>query len=227
MKVSIVIPALNESGSIADVIRACLAHGDEVLVMDGGSTDGTQEIAQKLGARVVFDGGGGKGRAIRRAGIEAKGDVIVFVDADGSHDPADIPRLVEPILSGRADHVTASRLLGGSSELHGGFDEFLRLTGSAFITACINARFRVRLSDSQNGFRAIRRDFLNRLKLISDSTTIEQEMIARTLEVGGRMDEVPSHEHPRKAGKSHVDPVKHAPKYVWSLFRDVGLAKRR
>ena len=78
------------------------------------------------------------------------------------HVPEDIPKLVEPIFKGEADHVTASRMTGGSSELHGGFDEFLRLTGSSFITACINRRYHVRLSDSQNGFRAIRSEvFLN------------------------------------------------------------------
>ena len=89
-----------------------------------------------------------------------------------------------PILRGEADHVSASRLMGGSSELHGGFDEFLRLTGSSFITACINWRFRVRLSESQNGFRAIRTDVLQQLPLIEDLTTIEQEMIIRTLRAG-------------------------------------------
>src|SRR6185503_7893558 len=128
--------------------------------------------------------------------------ITVFLDADGSHDPEDIPLLVEPILSGRADHVTASRLRGGSSELHGGFDEFLRLSGSSFITACINRRFDCRLSDSQNGFRAIRTDVLKELDLREDVTTIEQEMIIKTLRRGLRMAEVPSHEHPRAHGCS-------------------------
>ncbi len=221
MKVTVAIPALNEEGCIADVIRGAKPHADEVLVVDGGSRDRTVEIARAEGARVVFDGGGGKGKAIRAAAREAEGEIVVFIDADGSHDPADIPKLVAPIREGRAEHVTASRLRGGSSELHGGFDEFLRLTGSAFITACINKRFGVRISDSQNGFRAVRRDFLLKLRLRSDHTTIEQEMIARTLKAGGRVDEIPSHESCRKAGESHIDPVKDAPKYLWSLVRDV------
>ena len=123
--------------------------------------------------------------------------VTVFVDADGSHDLCDIPRLIEPIRQGEADHVTASRLLGGSSELHGGFDEFFRLPGSSFITACINWRFGVRLSDSQNGFRAIRTCVLRELALRENHTTIEQEMIMRTLRLGYRIAEVPSHESAR------------------------------
>src|SRR5213079_3356391 len=108
-------------------------------------------------------------------------DLIVFIDADGSHDPDDIPQLVAPIVEGRADHVSGSRLIGGSSELHGGFDEFFRLMGSSLITACINRRFGVRLSESQNGFRAIRSDVVRDLGLTERWTTIEQEMIIKTL----------------------------------------------
>ena len=100
---------------------------------------------------------------------------------------------------GSADHVVASRLRGGSSELHGGFDEFLRLAGSSFITACINWRFACQLSDSQNGFRAVRTSVLRQLDLRENTTTIEQEMTMKTLRHGWRMAEVPSHEHPRVA----------------------------
>ena len=113
--------------------------------------------------------------------------------------PEDIPLLVEPILADQADHVTASRLRGGSSELHGGFDEFFRLAGSSFITACINWRFSCRLSDSQNGFRAIRTACSSSSICARTSTTIEQEMIIKTLRRGFRMAEVPSHEHPARA----------------------------
>ncbi len=91
---------------------------------------------------------------------------------------------------------SASRLRGGSSELHGGFDEFLRLAGSSFITACINWRFNCQLSDSQNGFRAVRTSVLRQLDLRENTTTIEQEMTIKTLRQGWRMAEVPSHEHP-------------------------------
>ncbi len=112
-----------------------------------------------------------------------------------------------------------SRLRGGSSELHGGFDEFFRLTGSSFITACINWRFGCRLSDSQNGFRAIRTSVLRELDLREDMTTIEQEMIIKTLRRGFRMAEVPSHEHPRAHGASHIRVWRSAPRYGFSLVK--------
>lgn len=220
-RISVVIPALNEAATIREVIREVRPFAGEILVIDGGSRDGTRELAAGEGAAVARDDGRGKGAAIRLAAGRATREIVVFIDADGSHDARDIPALVRPILDDRADHVSASRLLGGSSELHGGFDEFLRLAGSAFITACLNWRCRVRLSESQNGFRAIRRATLARLALRSNSTTIEQEMIARTLKQGGRMAEIPSHEYPRRAGRSHIHPIGHAPYYLWSLIRDV------
>jgi hypothetical protein len=145
--------------------------------------------------------------------------VTVLLDADGSHDPEDIPLLVEPILAGEADHVAASRLRGGSSELHGGFDEFLRLAGSSFITACINRRFGCQLSDSQNGFRAVRTSVLRQLNLRENTTTIEQEMTIKTLRGGWRIAEVPSHEHRRAHGTSHIRVLRDAPRYGYSLVK--------
>src|SRR4029077_16919440 len=162
------------------------------------------EIAAARGATVLADGGRGKGEAMRRAIPHVRTPITVFLDADGSQDPEDIPLLVEPILAGEADHVVASRLRGGSSELHGGFDEFLRLTGSSFITACINWRFKCRLSESQNGFRAVRTSVLRDLDLRENTPTIEQKMTTKTLRQGWRMTEVPSHEHPRFHGASHI-----------------------
>ena len=103
--------------------------------------------------------------------------------------------------------------------MHGGFDEWARLAGSSFITACINWRYGVRLSDSQNGFRAIRTDLLKSLKLRSRHTTIEQEMIVATLRAGKTLAEVPTHEHARKAGSSHISVWRDGPGYVLSLAR--------
>ena len=217
--VCIAIPALNEAGTLAEIIDKCGTYSDDILVIDGHSGDSTAEIARSMGARVIFDHKKGKGEAIRTAIPHLRREIVVFVDADGSHDPDDIPRLVQPILDGRADHVSGSRLLGGSSELHGGFDECFRLMGSSFITACINHRFGVRLSESQNGFRAIRTDVLRDLGLREDITTIEQEMIIKTLKKGYRMAEVPTHEQKRKAGYSKISVKKVAFRYVWSMVK--------
>ena len=220
-ELTVVIAAKDEAPTIGDVVTHALRLAGQVIVVDGHSTDGTHEIARRCGADVLFDGGRGKGDAIRTAIPHIRGAVTVFVDADGSHALCDIPRLTEPIRQGEADHVTASRLLGGSSELHGGFDECLRLSGSSFITACINWRFGVRLSDSQNGFRAIRTCVLRELALRENHTTIEQEMIMRTLRLGYRIVEYPSHESARRYGCSHVNIWRAAPRYGWSLLRNL------
>jgi len=218
-KITVVIPTLNEAVTVRDVIQGCRAHTDDILVVDGHSADDTVSIARSLGVRVLLDNRKGKGEALRVAVPHVSREITVFVDADGSHDPVDIPRLVMPILEGRADHVTGSRLLGGSSELHGGFDECFRLMGSSFVTACINHRFGVRLSDSQNGFRAVRTEVLRALGLTENITTIEQEMIIKTLHNGYRMAEVPSHEHKRKAGYSKISVRKVGLRYVYSMIR--------
>jgi len=216
--ITVVIAAKDEEPSIADIVRQCAPYAAEVLaVVDPRSKDRTAAVAAEAGARVILDRGRGKGDALRLAIDHVRTPVIVFVDADGSHDPADLPKIVQPILDETADHVSASRLMGGSSELHGGFDEFFRLTGSSFITACINWRFGVRLSDSQNGYRAIRTDVAKALGLKSDSTTIEQEMIIRSLGLGYRVAEVPSHEHKRRFGQSHISVRKAAFRYVWNF----------
>jgi len=216
---TVVIPALNEALTIGEIIEQVRPWTSDILVVDGHSPDGTAEIARSLGARVVFDHGKGKGEAIRSVIPHLDREITVFIDADGSHDPADIPALIRPILAGEADHVSGSRLIGGSSELHGGFDECFRLMGSSLITACINHRFHVRLSESQNGFRAIRTAVLRDLGLQENITTIEQEMIIKTLKRGYRMAEVPSHEHKRKAGYSKISVRKVAFHYVWTMIR--------
>ncbi|MBN2030627.1 glycosyltransferase family 2 protein [bacterium] len=217
--ISIVIPTLDEEDTIAEIIEGCKPYGDEILVVDGHSRDRTREVAENLGVKVILDNGKGKGEALRHVVNFVNGSIIVFIDADGSHDPNDIPRLVEPIINDTADHVSGSRLIGGSSELHGGFDECFRLMGSSFITACINWRFKVRLSESQNGFRAIKTDVIKQLGLVEDITTIEQEMIMKTLKKGFRMAEVPTHEHERKKGYSKISLRKVWFRYVYTLVK--------
>ena len=217
--ITVVITALNEEKTVGNVINASKNHSDSIMVVDGHSRDKTAEIARSLGVKVVFDHKKGKGDAIRTAIPLINSEITVFIDADGSHDPDDIPKLVEPIREDRADHVSGSRLIGGSSELHGGFDECFRLMGSSLITACINQRFGVRLSESQNGLRAIKTEVLKSLGLRENITTIEQEMIIKTLKKGYRMAEVPTHEHKRKAGYSKINLSKVAFRYVYSMIK--------
>jgi dolichol-phosphate mannosyltransferase len=218
--VTVVIPTRNEEGLIGEIVDSVRPYG-EVLVVDGHSTDRTREIAQQHGARVALDGGRGKGQAIRQALRETTTDIVVFIDADGSHDPNDIPKLVAPIAEGRADLVIASRGKGGSDELHGTFGQFIRYVGSQLIMLAINYRWGVRLSDSQNGFRAIRREVGLKLSLTSNLTTIEQEMLMRALKLGYRVDEVGSHEYERKWGSSKVVVWKLWWAYLWSFWRNI------
>jgi dolichol-phosphate hexosyltransferase len=218
-RISLVIPVLNEEGGLEELIGKSCPYAGEVIVIDGHSTDRSAAVAAACGARVLYDNRKGKGDALRCAAARVTRDITVFMDADGSHDPSDIPRLVRPIIDGTADHVTGSRLLGGSSELHGGFDEFLRLAGSSFISACISRRFKVRISDSQNGFRAVRTEVLRRLDLRENITTIEQEMIIKTLKAGFRLEEVPTHEYKRRFSRSHIRVGRVWFRYGYSLVK--------
>lgn len=215
--ITVIIPTRNEADNLLPVLARAHPHADELLVIDGHSTDGTRDIAVACGARVIVDDQRGKGAAIRRGIAEAQGDILVFVDADGSHDPADIPALVAPILAGNADHVSGSRMLGGSDELHATLQQFVRLFGSQVITLSINYTLGVRLTDCQNGFRAIRRDVAQQLSLQEEITTIEQEMIIKTVRRGFRLCEVATHEYARANGQSNfrVQDVWH--KYLQSL----------
>jgi dolichol-phosphate mannosyltransferase len=201
-RITVLVPTRNEAANLLPVLAAAHPWADELLVIDGHSIDGTREIAAACGARVLLDNRRGKGAAIRMGIEAATGDIIVCIDADGSHDPADIPALVEPILAGVADHVSGSRMLGGSDELHATLNQFVRLFGSQVITLLINYTLGVRLTDCQNGFRAIRREVARDLGLASEIMTIEQEMIVKTLRRGYRLSEVATHEYVRANGSS-------------------------
>lgn len=221
MKVSIVIPTKNEEKMIKDIIERCRPFGDEVLVVDGHSTDKTREIAHFSGARVVLDNKKGKGDGLRVAFKEAKGDIVVFIDADGSHDPKNIPAMIRPIENGQADLVVGSRMRGGSDELHGDIGKFIRIVGSDIITLSINYRFGVRLTDSQNGFRAIKREVGLSLRLKENIFTIEQEMIMKALKKRYKVAEIPSHEYRRKFGQSGIVVWKVAHRYIWCLIKNL------
>ena len=217
--ISVVIPARNEERSIGEVIEKALLHCDEVVVVDGHSTDRTAQIAENYGVCLVKDNKKGKGDAIRVGTAAARYSIIVFMDADGSHDPADIPRLVAPIEQGKADLVIGSRGKGGSDELHGDIEKLLRLVGSDLILIGINLRWKQNLTDSQNGFRAIRADVIRSLQLEENITTIEQEMTMKCLKKGYVVTEIPTHEYARKYGQSVIKLRKVWFRYVYSFVK--------
>jgi dolichol-phosphate mannosyltransferase len=203
------------------IIQKSLPLCDEVLVVDGSSSDATVEIARAHGVRIVRDNGKGKGDAIRVGAAAANHEIVVFLDADGSHDPSDIPRLVEPIRAGVSDLVIGSRGKGGSDELHGDIEKLLRLVGSDLILIGINWRWKAGLTDSQNGYRAIRKKVFLDLNTKENITTIEQEMTMKALRKGYRVSEVPTHEYARIAGESTIRLSRVWFRYIYSFLKEL------
>ena len=227
VRYSVVVPARNEEETIAEVLESVCWLTDDLIVVDGHSSDCTVAIAKKYGATVVEDNGRGKGDAVREGLLHARHPITVFIDADGSHDARDIPSLVAPIAAGEAELVMGSRMLGGSEELFGSIGEVTRLMGSLVISLSINYRFGVRLTDYQNGFRAIRTDVGRTLGLRSDITTIEQEMAMKCLAGGYRVLERPTHECARKGGVSKIHVMSVAHLYIWNMVCGLLTPRRR
>jgi dolichol-phosphate mannosyltransferase len=226
-KVTVVVPTLDEEATLAAVLADVQPYADELIVIDGGSTDRTVEIAEGMRVRTHRDDGQGKGSAIRLGLQVASHPIVVFIDADGSHEPADVGKLVAPLRAGRAEIVIGSRMTGGSDELFSDIAEFIRLSGSMVINLAINYRWNVRLSDTQNGFRAVARDVGNALGLKERGTTIEQEMVMEALASGYRVMNVPSHEYRRKGGQSKIIVSRVWHRYVWNVLKHVLRPDRR
>jgi len=218
-RVSVCIPAKDEEATIEEVITRSKPHGDELFVVDGHSSDRTRELAEAMGVAVYLDEGLGKGCAVREAVARATGDILVTIDADLSFDPEDIPRLVEPVAAGDAEYGNGSRMRGGSDELHGDLDKFVRMVGQDIITLGINYRFGVRLTDSQSGFRAFDLAAARSITLQENITTTEQEMVIKFLRKGYRIVEVPTHEYASRRERSHISLRRHAARYVYSWLR--------
>jgi len=218
MKTSIIIPAYAEENTIEETIRTAREYVDEtIVVVAKKSKDNTFKIASKLADICIIDDGRGKGAALK-IGVEmASGDVIVFIDSDGSHDAKDIPKLVKPIIKDNYDLVVGSRALGGSEELHGTLSEFIRNSGGAVIMLCVNYFFNVQFTDCENGFRAIKKDVFKSLRLNANDFDVEQEMFIKALKDGRKVKEVPTHEYKRKIGNSRLKVSKTGWKFVWGL----------
>ena len=148
-------------------------------------------------------------------------EIVVLIDADASHDPNDIPKLIEPIINGKADLVIASRMKGGSDELSGDFSQLMRNIGGALIMLTINYRWNVRLTDCVNAFRAIRRSTVLDLGLKGKSFDIEQEMVMKALKKKYRVSEIASHEYARKYGNSTINLLKIGWVFVYRLIIDL------
>ncbi|MBX0326315.1 glycosyltransferase family 2 protein [Oscillochloris sp. ZM17-4] len=200
--VSVVVPAWNEAENLPHVLPRIPHDVHEVILVDGHSTDGTPEVAMQLHpqVRVVYQDGKGKGAALRTGFAAATGDVIVMLDADGSTDPAEIPAYVGSLLSG-ADFAKGSRFLqgGGTSDMSP-----LRWMGNMGFVMAVRVLFGGQYSDLCYGYNAFWRRILPQLDLDGDGFEIETMMNVRALKAGLRITEVPSFEHERIHGESHL-----------------------
>jgi len=219
METAIIIPAYNEEKTLKNVILGVRKYHPHniIIVCSPKSKDRTFQIAKEFADNVLIDPGKGKGAALKFAIKAIKAENLVFFDADGSHEPADIPKLIEPLVKNRADMVVASRLRGGSDEFHGSFINFSKVTITHFIQLLINYRWGVDLTDSENGFRAIKRNIAKRLRLKANDFDIEQEMVLKCLKKGFRIVEIPSHEYTRQGGKPKLNVWKSGWKFIWRL----------
>ena len=201
VRVSVIIPTHNEAQAIGRVLADLPADlVTEVLVVDSNSTDGTAEIAERMGARVLQEPRRGYGRACL-TGIAATNapDVLVFLDGDYSDRPDELPLLLAPIAEGRADITLGSRL---AKEYVTGALPWHQSLGNRLAAALIRFLYTVRITDL-GPFRAARADVLRRLALQEDTYGWAVEMILKGALGGFRIVEVPVSYHPR-IGKSKI-----------------------
>lgn len=200
--VSIVIPARNEAARIGSVVKECLTVGDEVIVIDDGSTDLTSVVAERAGAKVLKNTQGrGYIGAIKTGFAEAHGDIVVTIDGDGEHSPRDIPRLVEPVVRGWADLALGRR-------------EKIQRFSERLISLIV--RLRTGVADSGTGFRALRKELATRLRLPGRCTC--GVFVLEACSAGARIAEVPVHlnvvDKKRKIAWSHFYQVFHVLKML-------------
>lgn len=202
VRVSVVVPALNEAENLPHVLPRIPRWVHEVLLVDGHSTDGTVAVAQELLPDIIIvkQEGRGKGAALRSGFRAATGDIIVMIDADGSTDPAEIPLFVGALLAG-ADLVKGSRFVqgGGTADMTS-----FRKFGHWFLLYAVRTLFGGNYSDLCYGYSAFWKHVLPRLALDGDGFEIETMINVRALRAGLRIAEVPSFEHERIHGLSNL-----------------------
>lgn len=202
MKISIVIPALNEEGIVGETVKSVPIKElndkgleTEILVVDNASTDNTAKEATEAGAKVVREEKKGYGNAYLRGFKEAKGDIIVMGDADGTYPFAITYEFIQPLIKGEADFVMGSRLKGDIQK--GAMPPLHRYVGNPFLTWLLNYLFSTGISDAHCGMRAITKKALNKLNLNSGGMEFASEMVIEASRENLKITEVPITYYPR------------------------------
>jgi len=201
VRVSVVVPAYNERATAERVLRRLreVPLQVQVIVVDDGSRDGTRDLLGRLehegliDTLVLHEVNRGKGAALRTGFQHATGHVVVVQDADLEYDPLQLPTLLEPILSGKADAVYGSRFLGGPHRVL----FFWHSVGNRFLTLLSNMFTDVNLTDMETCYKMIRTDLLRTLPLTADRFGFEPEVTARLAQAGARIYELPISYHGR------------------------------
>ena len=200
VKISVIIPTLNEAESIAAVLAAIPSEAGEVLVVDSGSSDGTPEIARQAGARVIAEPRRGYGYACAAGLRAAQGTVVVFLDGDGADDPAYLLELAGPVLAGQAEMALGSRLRG---RLAAGAMPWHQRFGNWLSAGLIRGLYGLAVTDL-SPYRAVRRSALLELEMREMTYGWPTEMIVRAARAGWRIREIPVCYRPRLGGRSKI-----------------------
>jgi glycosyltransferase involved in cell wall biosynthesis len=199
LKLSIVIPVFNEVATLKEIVRRVVnaeAPGEkELILVDDGSSDGTRALYEGLRDEhptcciriILHDRNRGKGAALRTGFEQASGDIVLIQDADLEYDPADYPRLLAPIMAGKADVVYGSRFVG--SQAHRVLF-FWHYVGNRFLTILSNAFTNLNLTDMETCYKAFKADVLKKIRITSDRFEFEPEITAKVARYGFRVYEV-------------------------------------
>jgi glycosyltransferase involved in cell wall biosynthesis len=215
--VSLVIPVRNEARNIASVLEQIADDVDEIILVDGNSTDVTVITAQayRPDLRIVAQQGTGKGSALRTGFEAATGDFIVMMDADGSMSPQEIRHYIHFLANGY-DFVKGSRFISGGGSLD---ITVIRRLGNLFLLTAFNTVYDAHLTDLCYGFCAFHRRYLEHLQLSATGFEIEAEMTVRAMQAGLRIAEVPSLELPRRTGASNLHAIRDGIRVLRTVLR--------